>query len=144
MVLLLGIQFQVVIPWPNFRKLFPVFYKWPDLTDVQVMLTSTVPVTIKNRRFSNTHNYVKPYYGTRSIVHFEALEQTLRLRLVSGSVTDSLSRTVMTSLSKFEVRLSGVRCAAGCCTKSVKSVFRARARTARARCVGVCNLYQER
>ena len=23
-------------------------------------------------------------YGTRSIVHFEALEQTLRLRLVSG------------------------------------------------------------
>ena len=25
-------------------------------------------------------------YGTRSIVHFEALEQTLRLRLVSGPV----------------------------------------------------------
>jgi hypothetical protein len=25
-------------------------------------------------------------YGTRSMVHFEALEQTLRLRLVSGPV----------------------------------------------------------
>ena len=29
-----------------------------------------------------------------------------------------------------EVRRSGVRCAAGCCIKSVKSVFRARARRA--------------
>jgi hypothetical protein len=28
----------------------------------------------------------KNKYGTRSIVHFEALEQTLRLRLVSGPV----------------------------------------------------------
>jgi hypothetical protein len=38
-------------------------------------------------------------YGTRSIVHFKALEQTLRLRLVSGPVDkkflgNSLSHTV--------------------------------------------------
>ena len=26
----------------EFSKTFPVFYKWPDLTDVQVVLTSTV------------------------------------------------------------------------------------------------------
>ena len=26
----------------EFSKTFPVFYKWPDLTDVQVMLTGTV------------------------------------------------------------------------------------------------------
>ena len=26
----------------EFSKTFPVFYKWPDLTDVQVALTSTV------------------------------------------------------------------------------------------------------
>jgi hypothetical protein len=43
----------------------------------------------------------KIWYDTRSIVHFEALEQTLRLRLVSGLVDkkcflsrNSLSRTV--------------------------------------------------
>ena len=28
----------------EFSKTFLVFYKWPDLTDVQVMLTGTVPV----------------------------------------------------------------------------------------------------
>ena len=29
----------------EFSKTFPVFYKWPDLTDVQVALTSTVALT---------------------------------------------------------------------------------------------------
>ena len=27
----------------EFSKTFPVFYKWPDLTDVQGIVTSTVP-----------------------------------------------------------------------------------------------------
>jgi hypothetical protein len=34
----------------EFSKTFPVFFKWPDLTDVQVMLTgtvSTISITIK-------------------------------------------------------------------------------------------------
>ena len=30
----------------EFSKTFPVFYKWPDLTDVQVMLTGTVVVKV--------------------------------------------------------------------------------------------------
>ena len=30
----------------EFSKTFPVFYKWPDLTDVQVALTSTVLVDL--------------------------------------------------------------------------------------------------
>ena len=30
----------------EFSKTFPVFYTWPDLTDVQVVLTGTVPVTL--------------------------------------------------------------------------------------------------
>jgi len=27
----------------EFSKTFPVFYKWPDLTDIQVVLPGTVP-----------------------------------------------------------------------------------------------------
>tara|TARA_B110000211_G_scaffold21742_1_gene22499 strand:+ start:464 stop:706 length:243 start_codon:yes stop_codon:yes gene_type:complete len=29
----------------EFSKTFPVFYKWPDLTDIQVVLHGTVPST---------------------------------------------------------------------------------------------------
>ena len=43
-----------------------------------------------NWRFSNSHDFFQNFSirtsDTRSIVHFEALEQTLRLRLVSGLV----------------------------------------------------------
>ena len=39
----------------EFSKTFLVFYKWPDLTDVQGILTSTVST------FSNTHNFVKNF-----------------------------------------------------------------------------------
>ena len=34
----------------EFSKTFPVFYKWPDLTDVQVALTSTVLNLVTGRR----------------------------------------------------------------------------------------------
>ena len=59
-------------------------------------------------------------HGTRSIFHFEALEQTLRLRLVSGPVDkkvflsrNSLSRTVRVATStKFStVYLTGTELA---------------------------------
>jgi hypothetical protein len=33
----------------EFSKTFPVFYKWPDLTDVQVALTSTVHRTFHGK-----------------------------------------------------------------------------------------------
>jgi hypothetical protein len=64
-------------------------------------------VTIQNWIFSNAHNFVKnlvwySFYIRYSISHFEALEQTLCLRLVSRPVDkkfflfsrNSLSRTV--------------------------------------------------
>jgi hypothetical protein len=41
-VVLYGIELHLVPRWPNFRKTFLVFYKWPDLTDVQVVLRGTV------------------------------------------------------------------------------------------------------
>ena len=53
------------------------------------MVEHSVPTTLSNIK-----------YGTRSKVHFEALEQTLRLRLISGPVDkkilsrNSLSRTI--------------------------------------------------
>jgi hypothetical protein len=66
-------------------------------------------VTIKNWRFSNAHNFVKNLVRhSFYILNFEAFEQTLRLRLVSGPVDkkiffisrNSLSRT-RTVLPKF-------------------------------------------
>ena len=33
----------------EFSKTFPVFYKWPDLTDVQGIVTSTVPMSRRTR-----------------------------------------------------------------------------------------------
>jgi hypothetical protein len=58
-------------------------------------------VFIQTGDFQMPTTLSKIKYGTRSIVHFEALEQTLRLRLVSGHVDkkfvfisrNSLSRT---------------------------------------------------
>ena len=35
----------------EFSKTFPVFYKWPDLTDVQGIVTSTVAVDLHSCKF---------------------------------------------------------------------------------------------
>jgi hypothetical protein len=38
----------------EFSKTFPVFYKWPDLTDLQVALTSTVSLVYRFRGLWST------------------------------------------------------------------------------------------
>jgi hypothetical protein len=46
----------------------------------------------------------KNSYDTRSIVHFEALEQTLRLRLVPGPVDKHFYRLVWRLLRTFSLK----------------------------------------
>jgi hypothetical protein len=62
-------------------------------------------VLIQTADFQMPITLSKIKYGTRFIIYFEALEQTLRLRLVSGPVdkkffyqSDCLSRTVSRKL----------------------------------------------
>jgi hypothetical protein len=58
---------------------------------------SLIPHT--NRRFSNAHNFVKKLVGHSFHSAFEALEQTLRLRLVSGPVDNNFFFLIRNSLS---------------------------------------------
>ena len=47
----------------EFSKTFPVFYKWPDLTDVQVMFTGTCTKAV----FSGTKS--PPIEGRCALAH---------------------------------------------------------------------------